>query len=43
MASIKIASNHAASHVLWYAKRQELAAATHTPVESSIHSANQFV
>ena len=42
-----IASNHAASqvifHILWNARRQELAAATHyTPVESSLHSADQF-
>jgi len=47
MASIKIASNHAASqvifHILWNAKRL-LAAATHyAPVESSLHSADQFV
>jgi hypothetical protein len=48
MASIKVASNHAASQVifniLWNAKRRELAAATHyTPVDSSLHSADQFV
>jgi hypothetical protein len=48
MAHIKIASKHAASqvifHSLWNASRQELAAATrYTPVESSPHSADQFV
>jgi len=48
MARIKIASKHAASqvifYILWNARRQELTAATrYTPVESSLHSANQFV